>query len=152
MSIILDKVNSAPIINDAFSYEFKQFLSNMVDTLNENLNAMQPAMISREAVTTTSVNVSVNSLYIPTSAALTQFQLPATTSNDIGSIVQIAGQGSGGWRLLVAPGQTIQVGDVGAVATASITSSTRYNSITIILVEASTWITLSTQTTGFVIV
>ena len=152
MAILLDKVNSAPIINDAFSYEFKQFMSNTVDTINENLNDMQGAMVSRETVSTTSINATVNSLYIPTSSSLTVFQLPQTTVNDVDSIIEIAGQGSGGWRILTAVGQTIKVASVGASASTSITSASRYDAIRIILVDASTWITLSAQTTGFVIV
>lgn len=154
MSLLLDKVNTAPITNDDFSYEFKQWVANTIDTLNEVIGDIQTSVVSTEVIgsSITSFDAVVDSTYIPTGALLTSFQLPVTTSDDIGSIIEIAGQGAGGWQLLTSPGQTIEIGDVGATANTSVTSSNRYDSIKIILVAASTWITLSTQTTGFVIV
>lgn len=154
MSLFLDKVNTAPIINDDFSYEFKQWVANTIDTLNEVIGDIQSALTSTEIIgaSVTLFNAVVDSTYIPTGGALTSFQLPATTVDDIGSTIEIAGQGAGGWKLLTAVGQTIKVGDVGGSANTSVASSNRYDSIKIILVDANTWITLSTQTTGFVIV
>lgn len=155
MSLSLDRVNSAPLLNSDFTFEFQQWVSNTVDTINEIISDIESSSITSKEVISNSVSsvvAVVNSLYIPTNAVLTSFQLPATTAEDIGSIIEIAGQGAGGWRLLTNVGQTIQIRDVGAAANTSVTSSNRYDSIKIILVAASTWITLSTQTTGFVIV
>lgn len=154
MSVVLDKVNTAPIQNDDFSYEFKQWVSNTIDTLNEVISDIEDLLISRETVPEliAPFAVAVNSLYIPTGTALSSFQLPVTTVDDIGSIIEIDGLGAGGWQLLTAPGQTIKVADVAASAAVSITSGSRYDSISIILVAASTWITRTSQTAGFVIV
>ena len=154
MSIFLDKVNTAPIVNDNFSYEFKQWVANTIDTLNEVIGDIQTALTSTEVIgaAVTLFNAVVDSTYIPTGVVLTSFQLPAMTSEDIGSTIEIAGQGAGGWQLLTNGVQTINIGDVGLTANTSVTSSNRYDSIKIILVDANTWITLSTQTTGFVIV
>lgn len=154
MSILLDRINSAPLWGEEFGYEFQQWISNTIDTLNENYSDIDNLLVSQEVIANNvvGVNAVVNSLYIPTNALQTVFQLPATTNEDIGSIIEIAGQGAGGWSILTAPGQTIEIANVGATANTSVTSSSRYDSIKIILVAASTWITLSTQTTGFVIV
>ncbi len=154
MSIALDRVNSAPVINDDFSYEFKQWCSNTVDTLNEVIGDIEGELISRETIADDVIlfDAVVNSLYIPTGVALTSIQLPITTANDIGAIIQVAGEGAGGWQLLVAAGQTIEDADVGGSASVSLSSSSRYDSISIILVDATTWVVQNGRTTGFVIV
>lgn len=154
MSVILDKVNTVPIINDDFTYEFKQWCSNTVDSINEISNDIEDLLVSIEvsAASGTPIPVNVNSLYMPSNSSLQSYQLPLTTHNDIGSIVEIDGQGAGGWRLLTAAGQTIQLASTGAVASTSISSSSRYDVINIILVASSTWNVRFDQTTGFVIV
>lgn len=43
MSIFLDRVDSSPIIHDEFSASFIQWISILVDGLNENLNDIQNA-------------------------------------------------------------------------------------------------------------
>lgn len=154
MSILLDRVNSVPVMNNDFPYELNQWLANTVDTLNEVISDIEPTLISQSILDSgvSAVSVVVNTLYIPTNAALVSFQLPTVTSDDVGSIVEIAGQGAGGWRILTGTGQTINIASVNASASTSIASATRYDAIRIILVNATTWITLSAQTTGFVIV
>jgi hypothetical protein len=151
MAIFLDRIDAAPIINSNFDTQFLQWLWVLVDSLNESLNDIQNAIMSTDVVTDTAQEVEVNSLYIPTNVALTTFQLPDDAL--VGSRVTIAGNGSGGWILLTGAGQTIEIGDVGLSASTSVASSSQYDSIEIICVEEdTTWITLSTQTTGFVIV
>ena len=151
MSVLLDRINSAPIANNDFPFDFNQWVANLVDTLNEIIIAIQNALMSTSVVSATTQNVEINSSYIPTNAATTSFQLPDLAI--VGSRVTIAGQGAGGWSLLTGSGQTIELADGGASAATSVSSSSRYDSIEIICVLAdTTWITLSTQTTGFIIV
>lgn len=151
MAIFLDRVDAAPISNSDFPFAFNQWISVLVDTLNENIADIQGAIGSTSVVTLTTQAVDVNSTYIPTNVGLTTFQLPALAP--VGSRVTIAGEGAGGWILLTGAGQTIELPAVPASAAVSVASSSRYDSIEIICVVAdTTWITLSTQTTGFVIV
>jgi hypothetical protein len=147
----LDRIDSAPILYSDFDTEFMQWIWVLIDSLNENLFDLENAVMSATSVSGTTQAVSINTRYVPTNSSLTTFQLPAMAQ--VGARVTIAGQGSGGWSLLTAIGQTVQIGDVGATATTSVSSSSRYDSIEIMCVLSNTtWITLSTQTTGFVIV
>jgi hypothetical protein len=151
MALFLDKIDSVPALYSDFDEQFLQWLWVLVDSLNENINDIQNAIMSTSLVTAVTQLVEINSRYIPTNVALTAFQLPVNALE--GVRVTIAGQGAGGWILLTGLGQTIQVADVGATATTSVASSSRYDSIEIICVLANTtWITLSTQTSGFIIV
>ncbi len=154
MTLFLDRVDSVPIIGIEMDTQFLQWHWVLVDTLNEDISDIQSAIMSSNVVTGIAQTVEINSRYIPTNVALTTFQLPANAA--VGTRVTIAGQGAGGWILLtdLTSGlQTIEIGDVGMSATTSVASSSRYDSIEILCVLANTtWITLSTQTTGFVIV
>ncbi len=153
MSLLLDKIDAAPIVNSDFDYQFLQWLWVLVDSLNESLNDIQFGVNSTNVISGTTQAGEVNSSYIVTNGALTTIVLPE--KSPVGSRITIAGFGAGGWKLEVFPasGQEVQLAEVPDTATASISSSSRYDSIEIICVEEDlTWITLSTQTTGFVIV
>ncbi len=151
MSLLLDKVDAAPVFQNNFTVQFDQWISNLVDTLNEDISDINSVVMSVNVVSAITQTVELNSRYIPTNVALTTFQLPVTAP--VGARVTIAGQGAGGWVILTAAGQTIQLAAVPATAAVSVASSSRYDSIEIIcVVENTTWVTLSTQTTGFVIV
>jgi hypothetical protein len=155
MAVTLNRVNSAPIMNNDFPYEFNQWVFNTIDTLNDDFDAIDNVLVSQTLVpsSTTSIDAETNSLYIPSSGSLTLFQLPEVTAEDIGSIVEIAGAGAGGWRLLTDSGvSTIKIASTGSSAATSISSSSQYDCIKIMLVNATTWNTLSSETTGFVIV
>lgn len=156
MAILLDRVNTATVLNDNFTFEFTQWVANTVDTLNEIINDIEPTLVSFELTpnNVAAVDVTTNSTYVPTNTAQTVYTLPNTTSADIGSIVEIIGSGSGGWQIVVYPasGQTIQVSSVPATAVASITSANQYDTIKIRLVSATNWVTVSSETTGFAIV
>lgn len=151
MSVILDRVDSAPIRDNEFPFEFNQWLAVLVDTLNEVINALQDALDSTGVVAGTTQLALVNSRYIIGNAAQTTITLPDIAA--VGSRVTIEGFGAGGWVLVPGTGQTIKVASVGGSAATSITSASRYDSISITCVEENTtWSTLSAQTTGFVIV
>jgi hypothetical protein len=156
MSILLDRVNTATVINDNFSFEFTQWVANTIDTLNEIINSIEPTLVSIEetASNVNAVDITTNSEYIPTSTLQTVYTLPITSSNDIGVEVAIIGNGSGGWQIAIpaSSGITVQDSSVPATATTSITSANRYDSIKIKLVDATTWVTVSSETTGFSIV
>jgi len=97
----------------------------------------------------TSQSAAVNTGYIVANASQTTITLPATFS--VGDIVSIAGLGAAGWILQPNAGDSVQT-PVGAAST-SITSSSAYDSITVVGVVANTtWIILSSSTTGFTIV
>jgi hypothetical protein len=151
MTLFLDRIDSAPIINSDFDMQLLQWIWVLVDTLNEDLNDIQGAILSQTTVTDITQAVEINSSYIPTNVALTTFQLPDTAS--VGNRVTIAGFGAGGWIILVGSGQTIKDADTGASAAVSVASSSRYDCIEIVCVEENTtWVTFSGRTTGFVIV
>jgi hypothetical protein len=153
MSIDLDRINTATVINDDFTFEFTQWVANTVDTLNEIINDIEPNLSSFELTPTgaNAVNASINSIYVPQSSAQTVYTLPMTTIDDVGSVIEIDGSGSGGWQILT-NGSTIQVSSVPATASTSITSANRYDTIKIRLVSATNWVTVSKETTGFTIV
>lgn len=96
----------------------------------------------------TSQSAAVNTGYIVANAAQTTIALPGTFA--VGDIVSIAGLGAAGWVLTPAAGDTIQT-PIGAAST-SITSSSAYDAITVVGVVANTtWIILSSSTTGFTV-
>jgi hypothetical protein len=149
--LFLNRIDSAPLANNEFSYQFNQWIANLIDNLNEDIADIQSAIMSTNVVAGIAQDVEIDSRYVPTNVAQTSFQLPVSAA--VGDRVTIGGQGAGGWILLTGAGQTIEVADVGASASTSVASSSRYDSIEIMCVLANTtWITLSTQTTGFVIV
>lgn len=149
--LFLDKVDAAPIANSDFPFDFNQWLAVTVDVLNEVIADIQNVLMSTESVAGITQDVVANSTYIPTNVALTSFQLP--DNFDVGSRVAIVGNGAGGWSLLTGAGQTIEVASQSASAAVSVTSASQYDSIEIIGVVANTtWVTVSGQTTAFVIV
>jgi hypothetical protein len=87
---------------------------------------------------TTSVTMGVNSSYISDSSSLITFTLPATAA--VGSEFQIAGKGSGGWKIAQAAGQQINFGNVTTTSgTAGYLASTNaFDSITLVCVTANT--------------
>lgn len=157
MSLQLDKIDSAPILGTQMPFEFMQWIWVLIDSLNENIDDLNKVVSSVFVVPTpspvviTTQTVDINTAYIPTNTMLSNFQLPDTVP--VGARVEIDGQGSGGWKLLVGSGQTIQLPITSSTAVASVSSSNQYDSISIIcVVENTTWIVVSQSTAGFVIV
>ena len=149
--INLELIDSVPLAADNFSEQFSSWLTVMVDALGSNLADIDLFLPSISPITLPTQAIELNTRYIPQGIPQTVFQLPNFAF--VGAQVSIDGFGIGGWQLLCGAGQTIKVASVGGSATASITSSSRYDSISIICVEENkTWITTSAQTAGFVIV
>lgn len=149
MAVILPRVDAAALSNTEFTPEFNQWLSVLIDTLNEIIRQIQGSIISTGLVVGVAQAMTIDSNYIPLNVALTSFTLPLLAA--VGTRESITGYGSGGWELLTNAGQTIQV-DATPAAT-SISSASRYDCIEIVcVVEDTVWVTANSQTAGFVIV
>lgn len=149
--INLEKLDSVPLAADNFSEEFSSWLTVTVDSIGSNIDDIDLVLSSIDPILTITQQVDLNSRYIPQNILQTVFTLPNFAF--VGSQVAIIGFGAGGWKLLCGAGQTIKVASSGASASASITSSSRYDSISIMCVEENTtWTTVSSETTGFTII
>lgn len=148
MTAFLNRLDSVPIFGNDFTSEFNQWLANITDTLNEALANIESVIFYREAVGSTPFTAIVNSAYIVSNAALTTITLPDSAA--VGAVVKLIGSGAGGWVLKPGSGQTIKVNS--SSAGTSIASTNRYDCISIICIEANTtWVTTSSQTSGFTI-
>lgn len=148
MTLALDRINSVPLQSDKFSYEFNQWVSNLVDTINNDLSRVESGILSVEVVSGITQQATINSTYIPTNILLTDVRLPVNAP--VGARVKIAGFGSGGWALTTNLGQTIHV--IAATANTMVASSNRYDCIEVICVQKDTvFVATSSETAGFVI-
>lgn len=151
MTVFLDRVDAVPLRSQDFSFEFNQWLSVMVDSLNEVLQTIEHVNFVGEKVPATPVDpysIAINSTYAITDSALTNLVLPDIAA--FGAVVRIIGFGSGGWSLAPGAGQTIEV--AGSSAAVSIASTSRYDCISIICMDDNTtWVTTSSQTDGFTV-
>ncbi len=147
--LFLERIDGVPLAgNDDLTYEIQRWMTTLVDTLNTILETIEPLIINPITVTATSQDVDVNTKYIPTNVALTSFQLPDTCS--VGDVVEIVGQGAGGWSLLTGIGQTIKL--AASSAATSIASAERYDAISVTcVVEDTTWVVTAWVSTGLVI-
>ena len=57
MSIFLDRIDAAPIVNSDFDAQFLQWLWVLVDALNENINDIQNAFNLLTAMSYTAVEI-----------------------------------------------------------------------------------------------
>lgn len=90
------------------------------------------------AVTGTTQNMAVNTLYIINNAALVTATLPSASA--VGDIIKICGQGAGGWRMAQRTGQTTYFGNLACTAgtTGRIDSTHRRDSIELVCITANT--------------
>ncbi len=103
-------------------------------------------MISWANIVGTSQTAVINTGYVVGNASQTTVTLPVTAP--LGSIVEIAGKGAGGWILAPGAGQDISLGSVNA--TVSVTSSNANDCIRLVCTVANTsWNMLSAVTAGF---
>lgn len=147
--LFLQRIDGVPLAgNDNLTFEIQRWMTTLVDTLNTLIETIEPLIVNPLAVTGTSQTVDVNTKYIPTNAALTSFQLPDTCLP--GDVVEVVGQGAGGWEMLVGTGQTIKL--AASSAATSIASAERYDAISITcVVENTTWVVTAWVSTGLVI-
>ncbi len=151
MTAFLDRLSAAPLQADELSFPLESWFSNVVDSLNETIQDIENLFFFKQEIIspTAAVAVEINASYISGNAALTTFTLPDSAAQ--GAVVRIIGKGAGGWTLLPGSGQTIEV--AGNTAATSVSSTSRYDCITIEVVTAdTTWVTTSSQTAGFTIV
>ena len=90
-----------------------------------------------EVVGTTQA-LAVNNGYILNNAALVTATLPAAAA--VGNVIEIVGEGAGGWLIVQNAGQTIHFLDTDTTAGAggSLASTHRYNTLTLICITADT--------------
>lgn len=102
--------------------------------------------ISWTNVTGTTQAAAINNGYIANNAALVTITLPSTAA--VGSIIEVAGAGAGGWKLAQNASQLINFGVlVTTTGTGgSLASVNRYDAVRIICITANTtWSVISTQ-------
>ncbi len=105
--------------------------------------------LSWASIAGTTQTAAVNTGYVISNASATTVTLPATAA--LGSVVKIAGTGTAGWILLPGAGQTIEIGS--SPATTSVTSDNQFDCIELVCTVANTtWVMLSSVTSGFTIV
>lgn len=92
---------------------------------------------------TTSTTMVSNNGYMANSSSLVSLLLPASSS--FGDVLYIIGQGSGGWSITENSGQNIIMGSiVSTTSSGSVSSTNRYDSITLLCTVANTtWTTLA---------
>jgi hypothetical protein len=96
-------------------------------------------------VTATTQTMTADAGYVADNVALVTLTMPLTAA--FGTVIIVQGLGSGGWTIAQRVGQTINVGNIPSTAGVggSISSTNRYDSITLLCVVANTtWTTLST--------
>lgn len=104
-------------------------------------------------ITAASANLVANQNFIANRATLVTLTLPATAA--VGTIIEVVGQGAGGWLIAQAAGQQIQVGAVASTlgAAGSIASTNRYDTVRLMCVTANTiFQVVSGVTAGYTIV
>lgn len=97
-------------------------------------------------VTTTSATLAANGSYIANNAGLVTLTLPATAAQ--GTIIQIVGNGAGGWTIAQLASQQIHDGASSTTVGigGSLSSSQRYNAVTLYCTTANlTWNVIASQ-------
>jgi hypothetical protein len=89
-------------------------------------------------VTGTSSAMAVNNGYIANNAGLVTLTLPATAA--VGSVIEVAGNGAGGWTIAQNSGQTVHFGNVNTTTGAggSLSSINRYDCLQMVCTVANT--------------
>lgn len=132
------------------SYSIGNFVSDGVDKIyvslvNSNLNnavtdVTKWKLYGDDVFTTVTVNTAMTpgKAYIPNSASLILFTLPATAA--VGDRFKIYGKGSGGWKLAVNSGQTVYFGNLSQIFTISSALKSKYanDCVEIVCITANT--------------
>lgn len=120
-------------------------VGNDMAILWSSIQAQLPSAVSIN-VTGTSATMVANNLYIANNAGLVTLTLPATAAQ--GTILEIVGNGAGGWLIAQNAGQSINDGISSTTvgATGSLASTQRYNALRLVCVLANTtWNVVSSQ-------
>lgn len=86
------------------------------------------------------VGIAINNGYIPTNAGLVTLTLPTTAA--VGSIIEIVGEGAGGWSIAQNAGESIQFGNLSTTVGAggSLDSTNQWDTVTLVCrVADTTW-------------
>ncbi len=122
---------------------------NVMTSDGTNWTSAAPASTSFtwSTVTGTSQTAAVDNGYFANNAGLVTVTLPATAA--VGKVVEVAGQGAGGWKLLANTGQTIQFGNLASTTAGSFSSTNQYDTIKVVCqVANTTWQVLSAVSSG----
>lgn len=121
--------------------------SVLVKKPNGGIFKVSQASLSSQVVeiTGTSQSGAVNRIYIPHNASLTTITAPSASV--IGSLVQVVGEGSGGWRVQLPAGYTAKGVGISTTSGGSLSSTDRYCTITLRLAAANTFVVTSSQGT-----
>ncbi len=65
MTLFLDRIDAAPIVNSNFDAQFLQWLWVLVDSLNENINDIQNAFNLLTAMSYTAAQINAMQIAIP---------------------------------------------------------------------------------------
>lgn len=109
--------------------------------------------VTTTVVSGASQNLSPNNNYIASHATILTFALPTTAA--VGTIIEIIGQGAGGWVITQGAGQQIIVGSSSSTvgAPGSIASTNRYDTVRLMCVGANNLFqVIGGVTSGFTIV
>lgn len=97
-------------------------------------------------ITGTSQTAAANTIYIPHNSSLTTITVPATTT--IGSLYQVIGEGTGGWKLQLPAGYTaVGVGSFTTTSGGSLNSTDKNCTITIRLTNTNKFTVTTSQGT-----
>ncbi|MBX9922935.1 MAG: hypothetical protein K2Y01_02380 [Rhabdochlamydiaceae bacterium] len=100
--------------------------------------------ITWNTVSGTSQSAAVNNGYITNNASLVTVTLPSSSS--VGDMVEIAGQGAGGWKVAQNASQVIHMDGVDTTTGTggSLASTVRYDAVRLLCITANTdWLVLS---------
>jgi hypothetical protein len=148
ISLILDPITGKAVLEglttaDVWGSVSKQDLASVlaqIDLINQRLEEIELALqnttnnagrLEWVVVTGTAQAISPNTAYLANNAALVTLTLPATAS--IGSVIEIAGMGVGGWKIAQNAGQTIRFGNKTSTAgTGSLNSTHQADSVRLV--------------------
>lgn len=133
--LLISATGAAPIWANLSSTTGTITITNGVNSINLEVSA-GGIVWSREAGA--AVAAVADHGYVNTNAGLTTITLPATAS--LGTIIEILGEGAGGWTIAQNAGQNIQYGNVSTTVGAggSLSSSNQYDTVRLICRLANT--------------
>ena len=142
----IQRFDSCPVEDGEFTFEFRSWLSTLVDSLNSAMEQIESRFLDWAINAGSAIALTVNTGTVVTgSATLT---LPAVAL--VGDTIQVCGGGVSNWVLKPNTGQTIKVSS--GSASTSITATSVYDAVTVVcIIENTTWAVTASQTAGFTI-